>query len=134
MRYAILGTDLDLESDNHEAAAHRARDILRTYALVDLTVVEPNGYEHLVPTGIPTETGNSDVSTLVGKKHLLATFCNSVRDALLSHADQWPTEWDGHELRLLLATAFEQEVTRIMRDDRKRKRAFEHEWMIRNLY
>lgn len=64
----------------------------------------------------------------------LTTFCNAVRDDLLTHANQWPTEWDGHELRALVAKAVGREMTRVMLDDKKRRRAFENEWITRNLY
>lgn len=64
---------------------------------------------------------------------LLRTFCNQVRDHLISKADLWPEEWDGHELRSLAARAFAFEETTLMRKDKRRRRDFTNEVIVRNL-
>jgi uncharacterized iron-regulated protein len=68
------------------------------------------------------------------QKELVRNFTQQVADALLSKADQWPEDWDGHDLRELVAYAFNHERTRLMREDRKRRRAAENEILVRNLY
>jgi hypothetical protein len=68
------------------------------------------------------------------QRTLLRNFCNSVRDALLAHSKQWPDDWNGHELRELVAYAFEHERTSLMREDGRRRRNCANEINVRNLY
>lgn len=44
-----------------------------------------------------------------------------------------PEEWDGHELRQYLADSFTAEATRVMRDDRKRRKAYQNAVIVNNL-
>ena len=60
------------------------------------------------------------------QKKLLAILCTRVRDRLLSKADEWPEEWDGHDIRELAYEAFRFERTR-------RKRDFWNTVLINNL-
>lgn len=68
------------------------------------------------------------------QKALLATFVDSVRDALLTRAERWPAEWDGHELRELCAEAFDHERSRLLRESRKRRRAFRNTITVEILF
>ena len=46
------------------------------------------------------------------EKHCFVTnLCDSVRDHVLSKLPQVPEEWDGHELRELIADAFAHETS-----------------------
>lgn len=68
------------------------------------------------------------------QRELLTNFCDQVRDFLLSRSDQWPEEWDGHELRELAIYAFDNERTALMREPRsKRRRDAHNEIIVRNL-
>lgn len=53
---------------------------------------------------------------------LLTTFVEQVRQVLVAKADRWPEDWDGHELRELVAYAFQYERTRLMLEKRSRRR------------
>lgn len=72
--------------------------------------------------------------TKAEQKRLVRTFTKNVLASVLERADRWPEEWDGFELRALLAVAFACEVQSVAaRDprsyppkiDRKRTNAFE---------
>ena len=65
---------------------------------------------------------------------LLRGFTKNVADHLISRADRWPAEWDGHELRELAATAFNNERTSLMREDRRRRRACKNAMIVNGLY
>jgi uncharacterized iron-regulated protein len=68
------------------------------------------------------------------QRTLLRTFTNQVTTALLRRSDEWPEDWDGHDLRELALYAFEYERTALMREDRRRRRACRNEIITRNLY
>lgn len=69
------------------------------------------------------------------KTEFIANLCNSVRDGLISRAPEMPPEWDGMELRELLADLFAREC--FMRYNkpryRKRLRDFLNELHTRNI-
>lgn len=66
---------------------------------------------------------------------LLTDYIDSVREAILSHSDQWPESWDGFELRWLAEWAFSYEASYVNRPEhKKRKREFQNEFVTRNLY
>lgn len=61
------------------------------------------------------------------KEHerFIKELCDNVRDNLLRH--QYPEEWDGHELRVLIAERFAQSARMsTIRQSPQRKRAREH--------
>lgn len=68
------------------------------------------------------------------QRKLLRTFCNHVRDALLVQASEWPEEWDGHDLRELVAYAYVRERTSLMYQSRGRRRKVHNEIVVRRLY
>ena len=45
--------------------------------------------------------------TTAGKRKFVRSLCNSVRDTLIAAVDKLPEDWNGIELRDLLAEAFE---------------------------
>ena len=72
--------------------------------------------------------------TLADKRKLLRNFTKQVADHLLAQSARWPADWDGHEIRELVAAAFNQERTRLMADDHKRKRAAVNAMIVERLY
>lgn len=48
---------------------------------------------------------------------------NNVKDELMSQINKLPDEWDGHELRQLIADRFA-EVSFTLKNDKKRYRAY----------
>ena len=73
-----------------------------------------------------------------GQKELLDTLMHAVQERLLASAKDWPSDWDGHELRLLLAYAFNREVSALMKsfrgEGRKRRLAAQKVITQRDLY
>lgn len=71
------------------------------------------------------------------KKKFIRSLCESVHAALQAKVDQMPEEWDGMELRELIAEKFDRE--RYMsdpyrkRDYRRRLRDYNNERIVRNL-
>ncbi len=65
------------------------------------------------------------------KKLFIKNLCDSIRDELISKIPSMPDEWDGIELRQLLAKKFEAECWSTMQP--KRLRAFRNEVLTRNL-
>jgi hypothetical protein len=47
-----------------------------------------------------------DIRTVAGKRELIRTFLNRVRDELLEKVLDMPEEWDGHELSWLVTEKF----------------------------
>ena len=72
--------------------------------------------------------------TRTEQRRLLRNFINAVRDHLLERSKDWPEEWDGHDLRELVASAFEWERTPIMSKAPRRRRQTQNEIAVRNLY
>jgi hypothetical protein len=64
---------------------------------------------------------------------LVTNLMNDVRDALITKADQWPEDWDGHELRWLIREAISWETDRGV-GDRRRYSTFHNDFITRNLY
>lgn len=58
------------------------------------------------------------------QKTLLSTFLLQMSEAILAKARHAPDDWDGHELREFAADEFDRERTTLMREDRRRKRAY----------
>ena len=58
------------------------------------------------------------------KAKFVCNLCNSLRNDILSAVPDMPEDWDGHELRELIADEFNRERTDCVRKDRKRKRAY----------
>lgn len=70
------------------------------------------------------------------KKELVTNFCNSVRDEVVKKIEEGkiPENWDGHELRVLIAEKFNFEVTSLMREPRsKRMKACKNDIIVHNL-
>src|ERR1700722_4201502 len=74
-----------------------------------------------------------------GKREVIRTFLNRVRDELLEEVPNMPEEWDGHELSWLVTEkfAYEQLTAKFACTDdaacRKRVRAFNNERLVRKL-
>lgn len=60
----------------------------------------------------------AEINTRAGKRRFIRTLCNSVRDELIAKVERMPADWDGHELRELIADTFNFSRTRLMRDAR----------------
>lgn len=71
--------------------------------------------------------------TTKDKKTFIRNLCNSVRDELVGKVKDMPEEWDGFELRQLLADKFERETRDFLSNNRKRLRAYRNEVIARNL-
>jgi len=72
--------------------------------------------------------------TRAQQRKFLRSLTREVRDHLLARSKDWPPDWDGHELRDLLAAAFERERSPLMRAPRnRRRRDFENARLTRNL-
>lgn len=56
------------------------------------------------------------------QRAMLKAICDNIRDDLLKKADQWPEDWDGHELRELVALVHQHERTVLMREPYSRRR------------
>lgn len=65
------------------------------------------------------------------QKHLVKSLVRNVLRDLLAKADQWPEEWDGHELRRLVANAYSEVV--FVEMSRTRLRDFRNACLTRNL-
>jgi hypothetical protein len=61
---------------------------------------------------------NSRTETVAWKREFIRNFCDEVSRHLQAKVDEMPVEWDGHELRKLIAEEFSSEVTTAMRDGR----------------
>jgi hypothetical protein len=70
------------------------------------------------------------VSTPEGKVRFIRDLCDSVREALCKRVGDMPADWDGIELRELLAGRFAASTTMM---NRKRRRAYKNEVLVRNL-
>lgn len=69
-----------------------------------------------------------------GKRKFIRELCNNVRDDLLKRVSDMPEEWDGHELRKLIADRFaEVVISDQMKTNRRRIRAYRNECLVRNL-
>ena len=69
------------------------------------------------------------------QKKLLGTFMDQVKDNLLSGAQDWPENWDGFELRALVAEAIKYETHDIKsRMGKKRTKEFNNDVLINNHY
>jgi hypothetical protein len=58
--------------------------------------------------------------TRAEQRKLLRTLCNNMRDHLLAQSDRWPKEWDGHELRALVAREADNNLGAVRPDCPKR--------------
>lgn len=84
-----------------------------------------------------------NIRTVAGKREFLKNYLNSVRDNLISKAAKMPAEWDGFELRWLVADQFnwEQrhrtreytETTESFKLWRRRVKAYTNELTVRCL-
>jgi len=67
------------------------------------------------------------------KVRFIKDLCNSVKNELISKIDKIPENWDGYELRELIAQKFRSE-SYLMNDKRsKRYRDFENDVIVQNL-
>lgn len=77
------------------------------------------------------------------KRRFIRELCNRIRDEMISKVANMPEEWDGHELRALLedfakesnfgacTSAAGRAMYQYRRTDRKRRKAYENECMVR---
>lgn len=52
------------------------------------------------------------------KQLFIAMLCNRVRDSIIAKIERMPEEWDGHELRRLIADTFEHEAWTVRKGSR----------------
>jgi len=67
------------------------------------------------------------------QRTFIAELCDNIKESLLRR--QFPAEWDGHELRVLLAQRFEQsaQMSAIRREPRSRRaRNFKNACLVAN--
>lgn len=69
------------------------------------------------------------------QKMIVANHCDRIRDEILAKIESGaiPADWDGHELRSILAEKFAAETTLIMRTNRKRKNKYKNEVIVNNI-
>lgn len=65
------------------------------------------------------------------KAMFIRELCNNVRDELVAKIARMPPEWDGRELRELVADSFE--ACRMPVDDKKRRRDYRNYVIVNNL-
>lgn len=68
------------------------------------------------------------------QRQLLRSITRHMTQHLLAQSARWPAEWDGHELRELVADAFNNERTRLMRESRQRRKACHNAILVERLY
>lgn len=83
------------------------------------------------------------MNTQRDKKRFIRSLCNSVRNDLIDKVGRMPKEWDGYELRELIALKFSNEAllsTRVYINDevgrkldKKRLREFKNDYYSSNL-
>lgn len=71
--------------------------------------------------------------TKAQKKTFIRDLTASVRDAALEAVKAMPEEWDGIELRWYLAYMFQCSTLGTDRSQKRRKRDYDNEVMVRNL-
>jgi hypothetical protein len=76
-------------------------------------------------------SASQDVHTHAGKRKFIKDLCNNVRDSILKNVERMPADWDGQELRELIADVFGGERGRLMTG--KRKRDYRNEVLVNNL-
>jgi len=64
------------------------------------------------------------INTRAGKRAFIRSLCGSIEVAVLAAVPQMPADWDGHELRELIAEVFNSERTRLMKESRGRMRNY----------
>ncbi len=69
--------------------------------------------------------------TVSEKRQFISDLIQSVRDEILSTVSKMPTDWDGHELRQLIADKFRNQASR--RITGKRLKEFRNEVATRNI-
>jgi hypothetical protein len=69
------------------------------------------------------------------RKLIVTGLCNSIRDEINAKIDSGviPADWDGHELRSILADKFAREISTRMKTDRKRKRKYNNDIVVNNI-
>lgn len=68
------------------------------------------------------------------QKTFIRGLCNTIRNDLAERVKDMPDTWDGHELRELLALAFERSASMsVLRRDRCRMREFRNTVCVQNL-
>lgn len=67
-----------------------------------------------------------EINTRRGKKRFIKSWLNSVRETIYQHIENGniPDDWDGHELRALVADMFEHDARiSLIRSEPRNKRA-----------
>jgi hypothetical protein len=72
--------------------------------------------------------------TRAEQKKFLEIFIDGIKGELIARSDRWPVEWDGHELRELVADAFDSERTRLMKENKKRRREYHNACIVEDLF
>lgn len=65
------------------------------------------------------------------KVQFIKKLTDSIRDELVARVDEMPEEWDGHELRELLAAKFDAERSNVMLHHARRRRRYYREFLAR---
>lgn len=74
-----------------------------------------------------------NVHTPAGKRKLIKTFMDSIRDELMGKAGLMPAEWDGFELRWLVEEKVRWEAEHSRKGRLGRVKTFRNEMRVRNL-
>ena len=55
---------------------------------------------------------------------MVRAICTDIAEEIVAGANSWPSHWDGHELRDLVAERFGYIRTTVMKTDKVRRRRF----------
>lgn len=66
----------------------------------------------------------NSINTRRGKRAFIRSLTRSISESACAAVEQMPADWDGHELRELLAELFTSERMGSMRKDRRRMSAY----------
>ena len=77
---------------------------------------------------------HGEIYTKAGKRKFIRDLCKTVEATALAAVSKMPMEWDGHELREMLACMFDEQRSHIMRGSgNQRRRNYDNERIVRNL-
>lgn len=83
------------------------------------------------PDAVPSIHIRTNIMNAKQKKKFIRDLCGSISREVISKVPVMPEEWNGHELRVLLANKFEVEARHAM--TRGWRRCFDNQCMERNL-
>lgn len=73
--------------------------------------------------------------TKIEQKRFIKDLCGNIESDIRSKiaAGKIPTEWDGHELRQLVADKAKEAASRVMVDNKRRRDEYENTVIVNNL-